>query len=94
MTVPGFAVPGFARVLPKLNEFREGLLVTLWLEVPPCYPQPDTVLITIEITEIHNGFIEVVTSAGEGFYLDVVPEPATFAMLAMGALALPRRRRA
>jgi len=78
--------------------FGEGTLVTLTLRVPGDYSGAGTVTIDADpvIFSLKTGLpgerVDVDTSPGESFIL-TIPEPTTLALLAVGGLLGPRRRR-
>ena len=76
------------------SDFVIGTLATLTLEVPSGWSTiPDSVLISIVPDTFADGFATIPTTAGQEFTLNIVPEPASLGLLAIGSLAAFRRKR-
>lgn len=73
--------------------FASGTLATVTLRVPDDWSGPGLVGIGVRPDTFSRGFAVVPASAGPDFMLTIVPEPATLALMAAGALALLARRR-
>ena len=76
------------------SKFGTGVVTTLMLRVPPDYPAPSTIMITVEHDTLADGFVVVPTTDGTPFELTILPEPTTLALLGTAVLsALMMRRR-
>ena len=70
------------------SDFGVGVLVTMTLEVPSDWsPIPDSVLINVVPDTFTSGFATIPTTAGQEFTLNIIPEPASLGLLALGSLA-------
>ena len=78
------------------GEFSVGTLLSMEIVVPSDFPEGDVTIGVGDSLEFFNAkaFGVVPTSPGTDFTLTVTPEPATLSLLALGGLALIRRRKA
>lgn len=73
--------------------FGEGMLLTFVLEVPTGYPMGPVLIDAAPVLFGLTPFDEICGVPGQTFTLEVIPEPATLALLALGGVAVLRRRR-
>ena len=78
------------------GKFGEGKLLSLEIIVPSDFPEGDVTIGVGDSPEFFNAnaFGLVPASPGTDFTLTVTPEPTTLSLLALGGLAMIRRRKA
>ena len=78
------------------GKFGAGTLLTMEILVPSDFPLGDVTIGVGDSPEFFNAnaFGLVPTSPGTDFTLTVIPEPTTLSLLALGGLAMIRRRKA
>ena len=77
------------------GKFADGTLLSMDIIIPSDFPLGDVTIGVGDSPEFFNAneFGLVPTSPGTDFTLTVTPEPATLSLLALGGLAMIRRRR-